>query len=236
MSKHLKRLAAPKTWKISRKGKVWVVKPRCSPHPIQRSYPLLLIIRDFLHYGDTAKDCKRIVARGEILVDCKEAKDHKRAVGLMDVLSIPKLQEQYRVVVDSKGKLALVRIAHEESNWKLVRIENKTTIKGGKTQLNLHDSRNIILDKNAYKTGDTLKIELPSQKILDCYKLENENLALIIGGKHSGKIAKIVSYETTKSPQPNIVHLENFSTTKDYVFVIGRDKPEINLPEVSAIE
>ncbi|MDI6708055.1 MAG: hypothetical protein QME47_03100 [Candidatus Thermoplasmatota archaeon] len=45
-----------------------------------------------------------------------------------------------------------------------------------------------------------------------------------------------MSYETTKSPQPNIVHLENFSTTKDYIFVIGRDKPEINLPEVSAIE
>ncbi|MEW6069498.1 MAG: 30S ribosomal protein S4e [Candidatus Thermoplasmatota archaeon] len=229
MNKHLKRLAAPKTWKIPRKGKVWVMKPCPGAHPTQRSYPLLLIIRDFLHYGDTAKECKKIIAKGEILVDSVKAKDHKRPVGLMDILSVPKLQEHYRIVVDSRGKLAPVKIVPQESGWKLTRIENKTTIKGGKTQLNLHDGRNIILDTDMYNTGDTLKIELPTQKILDCYKLETNNFALIIGGKHIGKVAKIVNYQITKSPEPNIVYLENFSTIKDNVFVIGREKPEITI-------
>jgi small subunit ribosomal protein S4e len=236
MSKHLKRLAAPKTWRIPRKGKVWITKPCAGAHPLHRSYPLLLIIRDFLHYCDTAEECKKIIAKGEVLVDGRKAKDGKLPVGLMDSISVPKLKECYRMVIDSRGKLKVVKTAFEDSAWKLARIENKTTIKGGKIQLNLHDGRNIILDKNMYNTGDTLKIELPSQKILDCYKLEANNFALIIGGKNVGKIAKIVNYEVTKSLQPNIVKLETFSTIKDNIFVIGKNKPEITLPEVSSSE
>lgn len=236
MGKHLKRLAAPKAWAVPRKISTWIAKPRCGPHALERSVPLLLVLRDFLKYSDTRKEAKRIIAKGEILVDSKKVKDYKRPVGLMDVISIPKTKEYFRVLLDSKGKLRLVKVSEESATWKLVRIENKHTVRGGKTQLSLHDGRNIILAKPLYKTGDSLKISLPGQKILDHYPLEKDNTCLVIKGKHSGKLAKIEAYEVVKSPQPNLVRFEDFSTIKDNLFVIGREQPEITLPEVSVIE
>ena len=59
-------------------------------------------------------------------------------------------------------------LSAEEAAWKICRIEGKTTIKGGKTQLNLHDGRNIIVeDAQAYSTGDSLKLGLPEQNVLE---------------------------------------------------------------------
>jgi small subunit ribosomal protein S4e len=103
-------------------------------------------------------------------------------------------------------------------------------------QLNLHDGRNILSPKKKYKTGDVLKIEIPSQKILDSYSLEKGNVAVIIGGNHSGQIATIENYQKIRGPKPNLVEFsQGFSTIKDHVFVVGKKSPEITLPEVSAI-
>ena len=234
MSRHLKRLMAPRSWPIQRKTYAWAVKSRPGPHPIERSLPLLMIIRDILHYADTAVEAKRIISSGEVFIDGKIVKDYKRPVGLMDVLSIPKTKEHFRVMLDSRGKIRLVKIPEENAKWKLARIENKATLKGGKIQINLHDGRNILTDEK-YSTGDTLKIEFPSQKILERYPLVKGNKALIMGGKHAGEAATITNYEVTRSPKPNIVYFEKFSTTREQVFVIGLKTSEVILPEVSAI-
>ncbi|MBA3044414.1 MAG: 30S ribosomal protein S4e [Candidatus Thermoplasmatota archaeon] len=234
MSRHLKRLVAPRSWPIQRKTYVWAVKSRPGPHPIERSLPLLMIIRDILHYADTSVEAKRIISSGNVLVDGKIVKDYKRPVGLMDVLSIPKTKECFRVMLDRRGKIRFVTIPEKNAKWKLVRIENKTTLKGGKNQINLHDGRNILTDEK-YSTGDTLKIECPSQKILENYPLVKGNKALIMSGKHAGEAATITNCEVTRSQKPNIVYFENFSTTREHVFVIGEKKSEVVLPEVSVI-
>jgi small subunit ribosomal protein S4e len=234
MSKHLKRLVAPKSWPIPRKIYVWAVKSRPGPHPIEGSLPLLMIIRDVLHYADTAVEAKRIISSGEVLVDGKIAKDYKRPVGIMDVLSIPKTKRCFRVMLDRRGKIRVVAIPEKNAKWKLVRIENKTTLKGEKNQINLHDGRNILTGEK-HSTGDTLKIELPSQKILDVYPLAKGNKALIMGGKHIGEDATITNCEVTRSQKSNTIYFEKFSTTKEHVFVIGLKKSEVILPEVSVV-
>lgn len=236
MSKHLKRLAAPKVLPIERKTHLWAPKPSPGPHPAWRCIPLIIVVRDMLKYCDRAKEAKRIIGAREILVDGRPVRDHKFPVGFMDVISVPKMNEHYRVLLDKLQKLRLVPIDEKRSRWKLVRIENKTTIRGGKTQLNLHDGRNIVLDKDSYKTGDVLKIEVPSQKVLSVFELQKGNLAMIIGGKHAGVIATIEKYEITRSPKPNIVWFkEGISTTKENVFVVGRTAPEVMVPEVKAV-
>lgn len=235
MSKHLKRLASPRTWSIERKTSVWTVKPNAGKHKIEESLPLLVIIRDMLNYCDTLKEGKGILAKGEILIDGKKANDYKTAIGLMDVISVPKVEEYYRVLLDRRGILQVVKIKREDSRWKLVRIENKTTVKKGAVQLNLHDGRNILVEEDKYKTGDVLKIDLPSQKIMEHYELQKGNLALIIGGTHTGEISKISDYKIVRNPLPNIVKFENFETIKNYVFVVGREIPQITLPEVSIL-
>jgi small subunit ribosomal protein S4e len=236
MSKHIKRLASPRVWSIPKKRDVWAVKQSPGPHPIEMSVPLLIMVRDMLRYCDTAREGRKIIGKRNILIDGRIVTNYKIPVGFMDVLTIPKAKENFRALLDSRGKIRPIKISKDRAKWKLVRIENITTIKGGKTQLNLHDGRNILTDKGKNKPGDVLKIELPSQKILDSYALEKGNVAMIIGGKHSGQIATIENYKVIRSPKPNVVEFkEGFSTVKDHVFVVGKKSPEITVPEVSIV-
>ena len=233
---HLKRFSAPETWRIERKTKKWAIHPSPGPHPVDRSLPLAVVVRDYLKLADSAREAKKIIAARKILIDGKARRDHKFPCGLMDVVSIPDMDEHYRILFDSKGHLRLVKIDGEEAKWKLSRVENKTIVKGGKLQLNLHDGRNIIAGENVYSTGDVLKISIPEQEIMEKIPLAKGYLALITGGIHTGEIAEIDEIVVTKSPMPNIVKLKGFSTIKPYVFPIGKDKPLVELPKVEIYE
>jgi len=235
MSKHLKRLNAPRILQIHRKEETWTIKSSPGPHSLEESIPLGLIIRNYLKLADTLKETKRIISNGEILVDGIIRKNHKYPCGLMDVISIPKIKKDYRVLFNRRGKLILVPISSNEANWKLCRIENKTILKGKKIQLNLHDGKNRIVKKDEYKTGDVLKISFKDKKIDDIYKFEKGTVSMIIGGSHIGEIANIEDIETITSSKPNLTKMKgknDFSTLQKYVFPIGKAKPTIEIPEV----
>jgi len=235
MSKHLKRLNAPRTLQLHRKEKTWTIKSSPGSHPLEKSIPLGLIIRDYLDLSDTLKETKRIISNGEILVDGTVRKNHKFPCGLMDVISIPKLKKDYRVLFNRRGKLILVPISSNEANWKLCRIENKTIVKGKKIQLNLHDGNNKLIQKDEYKTGDVLKLSFKDQKINDIFKFEKGTISMIIGGTHIGEVANIEDIEIIPSSKPNLTKMKgknDFLTLQKYVFPIGKAKPVIELPEV----
>lgn len=238
--KHLKRLAAPRAIQLHRKEKKWTYKANPGPHPVDRSIPLALIVRDYLKVCDSGREARRIIGAGSVNVDGVPQKNHKHPVGLMDVVALPTLNQSYRVVLDRHARLQLVPLAPEEARWKLSRVENKTTVPGGKTQLNLHDGRNILVPKDEYKTGDALKIEVPSQKILGIHRFGPGTLALVTQGAHAGQIAPIKGVELKKGPYPNIVLLTgeggtDFRTVKDYVFPVGAKQADVKLPEVNVV-
>jgi small subunit ribosomal protein S4e len=237
MSKHLKRLAAPRVLKISKKVDRWLTKPRAGPHSSENSIALSVIIRDILKLADKAREAKRIVVSRNIFVDGKVITDPKYAVGLMDIIYIKTLDQYYRLVYDTNGILRVMNIPNEEGPWKLVKIQKKVTLKGGKTQVILHDGKSILLDDKSYKTGDTLKISLPDLEVIDHYPFKTGSYVLTIGGQNIGKIARIESYIKTKSTAPNSVKFkEGFGSTKENVFVIGTSKAEIRVPEVKLDE
>jgi small subunit ribosomal protein S4e len=238
MSKHLKRLAAPRAWKIHKKLSTWVPKPNAGAHAADKSVPVGILLRDYLSVVDSMGEAKRVVGNREILVDGRVATSHKTPVGLMDVVSIPKMEKNYRVVLDHHGRVTLSEIPAAQAGWKFCRVENKTVVSGGRVQLNLHDGRNVLVKETNYKTGDVVKMALPEQKILAHYAFGKGMTAFITGGAHVGEFAKVEDVETIRSPRPNLVNLKSgeqpFSTVKPYVFLVGKDKPEISLPEVNA--
>jgi small subunit ribosomal protein S4e len=232
--KHLKRFKAPKNWPISPKENVWTVKPAAGSHAIEDSLSLLVVIRDILGLADNSREAKRIINTGKVLVDGRARKDYKYPVGFMDIVQIPSSEEVYRVLPDLKGRLTLHPIPKENEGFKLCKITNKTTIKECKTQLNLHDGRNVIVE-DSFAAGDVVSLKIPDQEITDNFKLEEGALVLITGGKHIGEIGTINEININKSSNPNTVVVENnkkdnFLTLKDYAFVIGKDKPAISLP------
>mgnify|MGYP005859003597 FL=1 len=236
MKREMKRITAPRSWPIPRKTKHWVAKPSPGPHSVETSMPIVVVMRDMLRLCDTSQEARRVLSAGDILVDGRVVKNRKFPVGLMDVVSIPKTGQHYRMLLDERGKFQLVKIAQGKEKWKLCRVEDRTTVKGDRTQLSLHDGRTILIGEDKYSTGDVLKVEVPSQKILDAFKLTKGSTAMIVSGAHSGQTAIVDDYVITRSPGPNIVKFKDgTSTVKDNVFVVGTKVPEIELPEARAI-
>jgi small subunit ribosomal protein S4e len=140
------------------------------------------------------------------------------------------------MLLDYKGRLQLVPIDEKEKGWKLARIDGKTVVRGGKVQLNMHDGRSILLPKDQYRTGDVLKIELPSQRIMKAFKLDKGSLALLTGGSHPGTVQTIEEYKLRRGSGSNTVTFkEGFTTVKENVFVVGEKTPEIKLVEAKAL-
>ena len=233
MSRHQKRVTVPVSWPIARKTHAWVAKTSPGPHSSADSMPLVMVIRDMLKLVDNAREAKRALYEGKVLVDGKIQKDYKLPVGIFDVISVPLNNQQYRVLKDEKGMFYL-SLLEAGAVRKLARIENKTVIKGKKQQLNLSDGSNKLVE-GEFKVGDSLVLSLPEKNIEERIGFEVGNLAMVVGGKHTAQTGKIKEIITVKSSQPNRVIISGdveFETIKDYVYMIGKDQPVIKLGAV----
>ncbi len=226
MSRHLKRLNAPKSWTIPRRTTKYIAKPMPGAHKLSESMPISLVLRQLGH-AKTAAESKKILNAHQILVDGKRVRDLKSQLGLLDSIALPGTNEYYRVVFDKKGRLQLVPIQKAEAGVKLCKVEGKTAVPGGKMQFNLNDGRNIIADKDAAKTGDSLLIQVPDQKIQQRIALEKGALIYLLGGKHIGTFGVL-----EKTEDDEIIFTANgksIATAKKYALVVGKDKPVITL-------
>src|SRR3990172_6102429 len=124
----LKRLMTPKFWRISKKATKWAVAPRPGPHKKFASIPLQILLRDILKFAETGKEVQSILNQRHVLVDGRVVKDHAFPVGLMDVVSFPKIKKFYRCVVATNGFI-LIEIDEGESKQKLCRINDKSGVR-----------------------------------------------------------------------------------------------------------
>jgi len=234
-SHHLKRLNAPRTLRLHRKENKWTIRASPGPHALSEAIPLGIVVRDYLSLCDTRREAKRLLTNGDILIDGNIRKSNNFPVGFMDVISIPKTKKYYRVLYDQNGKLTLVSISSADAAWKLRRIDNKSIVKGKKTQLNFHDGNNMLVDKDTYKTGDVLKINFKDVSIMDTFARKKGTISLITGGSHVGELATIQDLESISSSSNNLAKMKGtheFTTIEQYVFPVGKTKPVILLPEV----
>lgn len=224
---HLSRLAMPKSWDVKRKGIKFVTRPNPGMHTLKLGMPLNVVFRDLLKIVKSTKEAKRLFLNQDILVDGKKRKDFRFIVGIMDVISILKIKKNYRLLLTKKGKLTCVEIDDKEAKLKPCKINGKSQLKK-KIQLNLFDGRNVLVDKSDNKVGDTVLIEIPSQKITQSFKLEKGASIFLIGGKHIGETGVVEEIQGKR-----IVYKKDkevYETSKRYAFVIGKDKPSIKLP------
>ena len=218
---HLKRLCMPKTWEIKRKGIKFVVKSNPGPHSLKLSMPIALIFRDLLGYAANLREVKHILFNNNVLVDGIRRKDYRFPVGIFDTVAVKETKEFFRVIFDRR-KLALLKIGEKDANLKPCKIVGKIKL-GKKMQLNLYDGRNLTVEKDDYKVGDTIVLELPKNNIKEHLKFEKGNLIYLIGGKHVGLSGTIQDMIGSKVKYKNDEGV--FETLKKYAFVIGKDKP-----------
>jgi len=223
---HTKRIAVG-----SDKEHVWAVTPAPGHHSKGKCISLLALIRDKLKYADKSREAMKIINNGMVLVNGNPRKDYKYNIGLMDVISIPKAKKNFRAMPNKKG-LTFKEISDDETKVKLCKILDKSIIKGGAIQLNLHDGTNIIIPKDSdkkYYTKDTVIIDPKDKKILDSIEFNIGNTGLVVSGRHTGKVGKIEEIIKATATRKSLTVIDGMPTLTDYVFVIGKDKPMISV-------
>jgi small subunit ribosomal protein S4e len=233
MSDHLKRLRAPDSWHIAKKTNTFVTKTVPGPHNAN-AMPVAVWLRDHMGFVRNQKEVRQVLAQKDIIINGRTCRDPRMGIGIFDIISLPKIGKHYRILRDKKGRHKTIEIDEESAKTRLAKIRGKTMIPGGKIQLNLRFGANIIAD-NRFKPGDSIVISLQPEDrfaIVDHFPLAIGNMAMVIGGKHSGKIARITAVHKMSGSVPNSVSLEEaggskFDTISDYIYMVGRETPAL---------
>lgn len=253
--KHLKRLNAPKHWLLHKLGGIWAPRPSSGPHKLRECTPLSLILRNRLKYALTRREVIMIVMRRFVEVDGKVRTDINYPAGFMDVITIEKTDERFRLLYDVKGRFVLHRLTKEESQYKLCRVQQVSRAKKASIGRNplqhgqlatipylvTHDGRTIRYADPAIKVNDVVKVDIATGKVTDHLKFEAGNTCMVTRGANIGRIGVIT--RTEKHPGSfDIVHLQDkqkgsFATRTSNVFVIGQGQNHlISLPRGKGIK
>lgn len=224
---HIKRLAAPKTWQVKRKGINYITKPTPGPHGLESAMALNTLLKEVLNYATMTGEVKKILNANNLKIDGKSRKNFRFPIGVFDTIVFENTNEHFRVMLNRKGKIDLIKISREESMLKPCKIIGKTMVKG-KLQLNLFDGKNIFVDKNNFKVGDSLLLSLPEHKIIKHLKLDKKSAIFLTGGKHIGEAGSVEDIVKSKVIYKNSKG-DLIETSKEYAFVVGDNKPVIKL-------
>jgi len=239
--KHLKRLAAPKTWMLDKLGGVFTTRPSSGPHKMRESMPITLFLRNRLRYALTAKEVSLIMKQRLVKIDGKCRTDPRFPCGFMDVVQIEKTNENFRLIYDVKGRFTVHRITNQEAKYKLCRVKAVKTGPKNVPYLYTSDGRTIRYPDPVIKVNDSIRLDINTNKIMDFIKFEAGNLCMVTGGRNTGRVGSIMHRE--KHPGSfDIVHVKDanghtFATRLGYIFVIGKGaKPYISLPKGGGVK
>jgi small subunit ribosomal protein S4e len=231
--KSQKRLSADKRIKVKRKEFAWLLKSKPGPYKRDESIALGIVVRDLLGLAENLRETKIVLSGGKILVNGVVRRAPSFPVGLFDVIEAPEQKALYRLVFDEKGRFEPKPITGREKNLKLCRIVGKKTVKGNVIQLETNDGRAMRLKKSALKPGDSVLVSLPEQKVVKEIRLEKGSIVYVVGGEHSGEIARVKEVIPGTMKRPRLVSLQEresgFLTVAENVFVVGLKKPELDL-------
>ena len=224
---HLKRLNAPKSWPLKRKGLIFITRALPGPHTMHTSVPLSIMIRDMLHYATSSREARNILQNRMVLINGIRRKSAKFPVGLFDVIEIQDTKEFFRVIISTKGIIGILPIDKADAAVRLCKVANKSKV-NGKTQLNLSEGTNILVDKDEYKTGDSIVLKTGEKKAIQKKLLFAKGATIFLtGGSNIGRVGVIEEIQPKKVLYTIGDH--TFETSKKYAFVIGEGTPLIKL-------
>lgn len=159
----------------------------------------------------------------------------------MDVVEIPKSNDQFRLIYDTKGRYVLHRISDEEKKYKLAKVKKQELTKKSIPYIVTHDGRTIRYPDPSIKVDDTVKIDIATGKVIDSIKFETGKLAMITKGRNTGRVGTILHVERHPGSFDIVTVRDaaghSFSTRLDNVFVIGNgSEPAVSLPKGNGVK
>merc|ERR1712000_603316 len=108
--KHLKKLNAPHHWQLPKLEGQWAPRPSSGPHKLRECLPLVVLLRNRLKYALTRKETSLICMQRLIKVDGKVRTDLNFPAGFMDVVTIEKTNQNFRLMYDVKGRFTTTSV------------------------------------------------------------------------------------------------------------------------------
>ncbi|KAK4237835.1 40S ribosomal protein S4 [Achaetomium macrosporum] len=238
--KHQKRLSAPSHWLLDKLSGVYAPRPSAGPHKLRDCMPLIVFVRNRLKYALNYRETKAIMMQRLVKVDGKVRTDITYPAGFMDVITIEKTGENFRLIYDTKGRFTVHRIQDEEAKYKLGKVKRVQLGRGGVPFLVTHDARTIRYPDPLIKVNDTVRIDLETGKITDFIKFDTGAIAMVTGGRNMGRVG-VITHRERHEGGFGIVHLKDaidntFATRETNVFVIGSEKPWVSLPKGKGVK
>jgi small subunit ribosomal protein S4e len=236
--KIMKRVNAPKQWYLGKLKGVYSTKPSAGPHKTRECIPLNVLLMQRLKYAMSRQESIKIVKDKEVLikVDGKIRRDPRFPLGQMDVVTIEKTNEHFRILYDIKGRFQPHRIDAKEAGFKLCKVTQKKIGKSKVPHIVTNDGRTIRFPHPDIQINDSVKYDFKTRSISGVIKFEAGATAMLIGGNNVGRIGKITSIE--KHPGSfEIVHVRDskgnsFSTRQSNILVIGDNKTSaVSIPK-----
>ncbi|URE39722.1 40S ribosomal protein S4 [Musa troglodytarum] len=122
-----------------------------------------------------------------VMVDGKVRTDKTFPAGFMDVVSIPKTNENFCLLYDTKGRFCLHSIRDEEAKFKLCKVRSVQFGQNGIPYLNTYDGRTIQYPDPLIKVNDTIKLDLETNKIVGFIKFDVGNVVMLTGRRNTGQ-------------------------------------------------
>ncbi|XP_021339550.1 40S ribosomal protein S4-like, partial [Mizuhopecten yessoensis] len=238
---HLKRLNAPSHWMLDKLTGTWAPKPSAGPHKTRECLPLMVFIRNRLKYALTKKEVVSILMQRLVKVDGKVRTDATYPAGFMDVITIEKTGENFRLLFDTKGRFTIHRITAEEAKYKLCKVKKVQLGAKGIPYMVTHDGRTIRYPDPLIKVNDTVKLDLETGKAAEFIKFEPGNLCCITGGHNVGRVG-VITHRERHQGGFDIIHVKDslertFATRSSNVFVIGNGSQTwISLPKGKGVK
>jgi small subunit ribosomal protein S4e len=230
MSDHLKRIATPRTWSISRKSNVFITRPKPGKNH-DLSLPLSTVLKEIIGFCSTTRQVKAVLEANQIMVDGAIRRDHRYPVGLYEVISIVGDKQSYRIVLSGKGKLTAMAIDEKEKSQTLFKISSKQMSGKDSFVIGLLNGRNVnVAAKEAAKmtVGDTIVLD-DKGAISKHLPLKKGTFVQFIGGRHMG--AQGVVENTDGNTITVLIGEQPTETLKQYAFVVGEKAPLVKISE-----
>jgi len=224
--KHLKRLNAPRHWMLDKMSGIFAPRPSAGPHKLRECLPLLILLRNRLKYALNRTEVVKILMQRLVKVDGVIRTDNCFPAGFMDVVSIEKTGEQFRLLYDTKGRFTLQPITTEEAKYKLCKVNKVKLGAKGIPYITTHDGRNIRYPDPLIKAHDSVKLNIETGKIIDFIKFDIGNVVMVTGGRNLGRVG-VVTHRDRHPGSFDIVHIRDaagndFATRLTNVFIIGK--------------
>ncbi len=224
---HLKRITAPKTWKVERKTKPFVTKPNPGAHSYDLCVSINTFLKQYVELTTTTKETKYILTHETIEVNGEPIDDHAHQVGFLDIVDIPHADKHFVVSVNDKGQIQPIQ-HDDEPEERFDKITGKRHISGGQTQLTTLNGETFVVDDDSHETESTIRFTKAQKSIKNVYPYKEGAPAFIFRGKHAGRNGEL----TAIGDDQIIIKTDDdheIQTEKDYTIVTGNKQPSIEL-------